>query len=169
MKTMIQLFTGTAALAAVLVFVFASCKTKQANNSTIDYTGEPTLVYKTKADYSKNIPVTMNAEKTAILSYPAPNDIYYKTKLAYPTPLVNGYLLDNRGIAINTVFLKLTYSEYAKLEQAPSLDEMMLMITDKDPFTEIYYLGNRGRFKNEVEEINVLIKKGALKKFKRIK
>jgi hypothetical protein len=45
---------------------------------------------------------------------------------------------------------------------------MIQLILDKAPFTEMYNLGNRNRFSNEVEEINQLINKGALKKFKRL-
>jgi hypothetical protein len=168
MKAIIQLYTGTATLVAVLVFGLTACKTKQSPPAQVSYTGEQTIIYKTKADYSTYVPVTMNAEKTSIVSYPAPTDLYYKSKPAYPTMLTKGYLLDNRGVSINTVFIKLTYSEYAKLKEAPSIEEMIQLILDKAPFTEMYNLGNRNRFSNEVEEINQLINKGALKKFKRL-
>lgn len=154
-----------AASTAILIAVLG-CKTPRQN---VSYTGEPATVYKTKADYSKNVPVTMNEAKTEIVAYPSPKDVYYKGALAYPTVLKKGYLLDNRGIGLNTVFLKYTYDEYAKLQNAPTLKEMSESIIDKDPFVEIYNLGDRSRFKNEVEEINELIRKGGLKKFKRIK
>lgn len=168
MKSKYYLRNRTAAWAAVLFLCFTACKTKQANTTQVSYTGEPALVYKTKADYRNNVPVIMNADKTAVVSYPAPTDVYYKGKLAYPTALAKGYWLDNRGISANTAFLKLTYEEYSKLNAAPALEEMGEMIIDKNPFTEIYNLGNRSRFTNETEEINTLIKKGALKKFKRL-
>jgi hypothetical protein len=168
MKHKKYLRNRTVAWAAVLFFCFTDCKTKQTNTTEVSYTGECAIVYKTKTDYRNNVPVTMNADKTAIVSYPAPTDVYYKGKLAYPTALLNGYWLDNRGISVNTVFLKLTYEEYSKLDTAPTLEEMTEMIVDKNPFTEIYNLGNRSRFTNETEEINTLIKKGALKKFKRL-
>lgn len=160
--------TNTAAVAAVLVFLFTACKTKNVNTN-VSYAGEPTIVYKTRNDYSKNVPVTLNATHTEIVAYPSPKDVYYKGKLALPTALDNGYLLDNRGIGLNTAFLKLTYEEYSKLEQAPPMTEMLKMITDNDPITELYNLGDRSRFKNEVAEINELISKDALKKFKKIK
>jgi hypothetical protein len=159
----------TAAIAAVLVFAFTACKTKEANTN-VSYTGEQTIIYKTRNNYSKNVPVTMNAAKSEIVAYPSPKDVYYNGKLATPTALANDFWLDNRGIGTNTAFLKLTYEEYAKLGQAPPMTEMLTMIVDNDPIIEMYNLGTRSRFKDEVTEINELIeKKDAFKKFKKLK
>lgn len=144
------------------------CKAKDPA-AGVSYTGEPAIIYKTKADYSTYVPVTMNAAKTEIVAYPAPNDLTRNGKAATPIALEDGYWLDNRGIGPNTVFIKITYAEYGALSAAPKLSDMMSMITDLDPFTEIYNLGDRSRFKNEVKEINELINKGALKKFKQLK
>lgn len=152
---------------AAILFAVHACKNHTQEN--VSYSGEPTTVYKTKADYSKNVAVTMNDAKTAIVAYPAPADVYRNGKLAYPTALESGYWLDNRGIGPNTVFLKWTYDEYAKQTEVPSLNLMQEAIIDKDPFLEIYNLGDRSRFKDEVSEINSIIKKGALKKFKKVK
>jgi hypothetical protein len=63
----------------------------------------------------------------------------------------------------------MSYEAYSKLDQAPLLNDMMKMIVDKDPFLEIYSLGARARFKDEVKEINEIIERGALKKSRRIK
>ena len=135
----------------------------------IDYSGTPTLVYKTKNDYSQNVPVTLNADKTKIESYPAPADIYYNGKLAYPTALENGYMLDNRGISLNTAFTKYTYEEYSKLKEAPDLKTLYKSVIDKDPILELYNCGNRYKFKNEVTELNSGIKSNNLADYKRIK
>lgn len=141
-----------------------------SNMAQVSYTGEQTIVYKTKADYSKYVPVTLNAEKTEVVAYPAPTDVYRNGKLAYPTPLVNGYYLDNRGIGLNSAFLNITYEDYIKLKEAPPLTDMMgKLLLEKNPFTEIYNIGTRSRFTNEQAEINEIIKKGGLKKFKRLK
>lgn len=149
-----------------LLTISSSCKN---NNPQVLYTSEPAVIYKTKADYSQLVPITLSADKSSIVAYPAPKDVYYKGVLAKPKALKDGFWLDNRGIGPNSAFLKLTYEEYSKLNSAPLLSDMMNMLTDKDPFTEIYNLGNRDRFKDEVKEINALITKGALKKFKKIK
>ena len=103
----------------------------------------PIIIYKTKADYSKYVPVTLSEDKSKVVSYPAPGDVYYKGQLAYPTSLDKGYWLDKRGVGPKSAFIKLTYEEYAKLPSAPGIDELYAMIIDKDPFTEIYDLGSR--------------------------
>ena len=159
----------TILIAAVMVFsTITACKTKQATTGNTN-SGAPTVVYKTKADYSKQVPVMLSADKSSIVAYPSLKDIYYKNQLAYPSVLKNGYLLDNRGVGANTAFLKLTYEDYAKLNTVPPLTELYNFILDKDPFTEMYSLGDRSRFKDEVTEINKIIAKGGLKKFTKIK
>jgi hypothetical protein len=135
----------------------------------VSYVGEQAIVYKTKKDFSKNVPVKMNEDKTKIVAYPSPKDLFYKDKLAYPTQLKNGYLLDNRGVSKNSVFIDMTYDDYSKLDQAPLLSDILKLVIDKDPFLEMYSLGTRARFKDEVKEINEIIERGALKKFRRIK
>lgn len=125
---------------------------------TILFTSGPqTIIYKTKKDYSRNVPVTMNKEHTQIVSYPAPTDIYYRGELSYPTPLKDGYLLDNRGIGINVAFLSYTYEEYSRLKAAPSMNELKERIIDYYPLTELWNCGIRSQYKNEVKELNELI------------
>ncbi len=161
-------------LALPFVMGLGCCKsTKQQANSVGESKPSGALakiiVYKTKGDYSALVPVNMNAEKTEVVAYPAPTDLASNSKLAMPTALKNGYWLDNRGIGVNSVFLSISYDEYAKLNGAPALSEMMKMIIDKDPLLEVYYLGERGIFKNEVDEINAIITKGKLGDYKRLK
>ena len=62
-------------------------------------------VYKTKADYSHQVPVIMDEARTRILSYPAPGDLKMGNGLRLPTVLNKGYLLDNKGIGPNVAFL----------------------------------------------------------------
>ncbi len=155
----------------VLVFLVGGCgsskKIEQQKN--VSYIGQQAVIYKTKADYSNYVAVTLNSEKTAIIAYPAPSDIAKQGEGAKPVKLKNDFWLDNRGIGVNTVFINITLSEFAKLDAAPSLDVMMNAILDKDPFTEIYNLGERKRFANEVNEINGIIQKKLLGDFKRLK
>jgi hypothetical protein len=119
----------------------------------------PALVYKTRKDYSQYVPVIMNVEKTKIISYPDPADVYYKGALAYPTQLKNGYLLDNRGIGPNVAFLNYTYETYSQLKNSLSMEQMMNNLLDKDPLYELWNCGSRASFKNEVDELNLLIDK----------
>ena len=151
----------------IFSLILFSCKSSkdsiissnQLTDKNVSSTGS-IIVYKTSKDYSNLVPVIMNDAKTTIVSYPAPSDIFYSNKLARPTELKNGYLLDNRGINKNVVFLKYTYEEYSKLTQAPSVKELKMNIVDKYPLTEMIYCGLKNQFKNPVNDMNALIDKG---------
>jgi len=118
------------------------------------------IVYKTTKDYFSFVPVILSADKKEIVSYPAPTDVYYMGKLAYPVALKNGYYLDNRGINKYVAFTNYTYEEYAALKSAPSKDELIKRIIDKNPLLEIIYCGPRGNYKNEIVDLNRLIDEG---------
>jgi len=120
----------------------------------------PALVYKTRKDYALYVPVTMNVEKTKIVSYPDPTDIYYNGKLSYPTPLNNGFLLDNRGIGPNVAFLNFTYEAYSQLKGTLTMQQMLDALLDKSPLLELWNCGPRANFKDEVNDLNILIEKG---------
>ena len=129
-----------------------------------DYSiGPPTIVYKTNADYSKNVPVILSDDKTTVVSYPHPSDVKIGNGFPYPTILSNGYLMDNRGISKNVAFLKLTYEEYSKLKNPLSLKDMYDLIIDKNPVTEMYDCGNKQAFTSLTEQLNGLIKNNQLK------
>ncbi|MDR1809242.1 MAG: hypothetical protein LBR34_02410 [Prevotella sp.] len=122
--------------------------------------GPHAIVYKTLKNYADNVPVIMDKSRTKIVSYPAPSDVYYAGKLAKPTALKNGYLLDNRGINEDVAFLKYTYEEYSRLQEAPSMKEMLSKIIDPYPLEELIDCGLRSQYNNEVEELNLLIYNG---------
>ena len=122
------------------------------------------IVYKTKKNYDKNVPVTLSDDKSKIVSYPDPSDVKNDNGFTTPTKLKHGYLLDNRGVGVNTAFLRMTYKEYAKLQKLPTLDAMYKMIIDKDPIAELYDCGSRYEMTDPVREINEVIKKDELKK-----
>lgn len=148
----------------IMVSILIACKsTKQVsslkNQPQTGYINEnqQTIIYKTIKDYSDFVPVIMNADKTEIISYPAPADLFYDGKLAKPTALKNGYLLDNRGITENIAFLSYTYETYSKLKQAPPSEELLLKIIDKNPLLEMYYCGSRIQYSDEIQKFNNLI------------
>lgn len=122
--------------------------------------GPPVVVYKTTKDYSRNVPVGLSADGTRIVSYPAVSDV---RGLPYPTPLADGYLLDNRGIGRNVAFLSYTYEEYAALPATPSPEELMEKVIDKHPLLEIHFLGNRYQYKDITRELNERIEAGELR------
>lgn len=148
-------------LILIICFCVACVSQKQFSFSV----GQPTLVYKTKQNYDKLVPILLSDDKTEIIAYPAPTDVYYQGKLALPTKLKKGYLLDNRGIGKNVAFIKLTYQEYAKLDKAPSLTELYAMIVDKEPLLEIYNCGNRASFSRLVKQLNQIIEQGKLAQY----
>ena len=100
------------------------------------------IIYKTKADYSQNVPVGLNEEKTAIVSYPGQSDI----KGQLPVLLEHGFLLDKRGINANVAFLKYTYDDYMALETIPPIAVLFDAIIDADPLTEMYLCGKTSDF-----------------------
>jgi hypothetical protein len=122
----------------------------------------PCIVYKTKSDYSKNIPVILSDDKTRIVSYPDVKDIYFKERLAYPSVLDHGFFLDNRGISPNVAFLSITYEQYSKMDKTPSSTELFELIIDKDPLVEMFQCGNRSKYSDsDIEnELNKLISSG---------
>jgi hypothetical protein len=132
-------------------------------------TGPDAIIYKTKAEYNNLVPVIMNAEKTSIVSFPGPRDLKYKGKIATPTLLESGFLLDNRGITENVAFLSITYDEYMALKKSPNKEELMALIIDNDPLTEMYNCGKRAIYKEEVEELNAIILGNDFSKFRKLK
>ena len=113
-------------------------------SATIGSTSSPNMarpaavVYRTARDYTNNVPVTMNANRTRITSYPDPADL--RNAEAKPLPLADGYLLDRRGITTTTAFLDYTYEQYAALPEAPDRATLTAHIIDRNPFTEMYSL-----------------------------
>lgn len=154
-------------LILILIVAFNSCKTNQkvakdTNKSepvfTPQYTpGPQALVYKTKANYNNLVPVLLSEDKLTIVSYPNPSDIKIGDSYPFPTILNSGYLLDNRGIGLNAAFLKLTYEEYSKLKNPPSLKEMYELLIDKGPLTELCDCGNKKTFSDITRQINNII------------
>lgn len=151
----------------LLICFCVGCTAQKQVTSSVNMK-QPTLVYKTKQNYDNLVPILLSDDKTEIVAYPATTDIYYEGKLALPTKLAQGYLLDNRGISKNTAFLKLTYQEYAKLEKVPTLAEFYSMIVDKNPLLELYHCGNRENYQDIAKELNKLILNGKLKEFKNL-
>lgn len=79
------------------------------------------VAYRTDGDYADCVPVNL-APDGSLASYPAPSDI---SAASEPLPLVDGFLLDRRGIGPNTVFTRYTYRQYAALPQAPSQQQLL--------------------------------------------
>lgn len=153
---------------AVMLSCSSSKNSGMNNNGKTGVASPPAMVYKTKKDYSKNVPVGLSEDKKRVVSYPAQSDIRKGKEFTYPTKLTDGYLLDNRGIGPNTAFLRFTYEDYYNMDNVPTAERLMNYILDDDPFTELYKVGNRGDFENIETEINELIESNKLKKLKNL-
>jgi hypothetical protein len=164
-------------ITGILIFLLCACcpceyssgRSSGSNPPTGSAALAPCIIYKTKADYSKNVPVTVSDDKSKILSYPDRRDVFYQDHLAYPTELDKGFYLDNRGIGPNVAFLGYTYAEYAALDQTPSAGDLFARIIDKDPLIEMYQCGKRADYHDIVPELNRKIRKGDFGDFKKIK
>lgn len=171
-KSLLVAFSLILASAAL----FSSCNRKSApatgsTDSTLSVAmpGPPCIIYRTKADYSKQVPVELTADKTQIASFPDVADIYRAGSLAYPTLLLDSFWLDNRGIGPNVAFLKLTYEDYRALDGTPAVSELWDAILDPDPLVEMYQCGNRSQYQDAVTELNEIIRSGRLSECKKLK
>ena len=157
--------------ATILLLLFLGCVVNKKNQEQMTQTNHvqnppliaanaPVIIYKTKVDYLHRVPVLLSPDKKEILSYPHPTDLSAGGVLLLPTPLNQGFFLDNRGIQSNVAFLNLTYEQYVSLSSPPALNEMYAMIIDKDPLSVMYHCGSRKDFKNIESELNQLIELG---------
>jgi hypothetical protein len=161
----------------VACLLFASCShhvttttvSTASTKKTVGVPSPPCIIYKTRSDYSMYVPVMMSPDKSKIESYPDIRDIYYQGKFSLPTLLVNGYLLDNRGIGPQVAFLWYTYEDYSKLTHTPTVEDLMTGLQDKDPLVEMYQCGQRSQYINLEQELNDLIKSGKLSTCKKLK
>jgi hypothetical protein len=153
--------------------IVSCCSTKKAESMKTDQnafiTGPKAIIYQTKEDYSKFVPIILSDDKKSIESYPDIKDIYFNGRLAYPTPLHKDYWLDNRGVSINIAFINLTYEEYSKLPKTPLPEELMKMIIDTEPIVTMYSCGLRSSYQNIETELNAKIDAGNFSSFKKMK
>lgn len=145
-------------IALTILVIMTACNNPKQTTLNTSLATEPFVIYKTKTEYNNLVPVTLNNEKTTITSYPAPSDLFKNGELTLPTPLPNGYLIDNRGIGLNTAFTSFTYEEYSKLRQAPCIEELMNNIIDNDPIVELYDCREHLSIRNDIKKINKLVK-----------
>ncbi len=142
-----------------LFVLLSSCNTSNILTGMIDEQA-PVIIYSTTEDYYNNVPIILNKTKDKIVSYPAPSDLLYGGELSLPIKLNKGYLLDRRGINVNTVFTSYTYSAYSALETSPSLEELYKSIIEMNPFESIYQCGKKTDYGNLEKELNRQINNG---------
>lgn len=77
-------------------------------------------IYKTSEPVADRVPIQLS-ESGQVISYPAPSDV----KNQQPLPLIDGWLLDRRGITPTSAFTTYTYSDYSALPSAPSTGDLL--------------------------------------------
>ncbi|MCK4662923.1 MAG: hypothetical protein KAT68_08665 [Bacteroidales bacterium] len=129
-------------------------------------------IYKTRGDYNNLIFIRLSKDKKMVVQYPGPSGVYYINKdgdtiLFTPTILHQDFLLDNKGISVNSVFIDITYEEFSKRESSLSQEEMLNMIVDDDPIIELYKTRKSAELLPEltVDKINELIDNDELDKY----
>ncbi len=172
-KSILKLLSGY--LITGLIFISCSHHASPSGSvagsrtGTIGISSPPCIIYRTHSDYSMYVPVILSEDKSKIVSYPDIKDIYYNGKLSVPTLLAGGFLLDNRGIGLQVAFLSYTYEEYSKLSKTPNVTDLMKMLLDKDPLTEMYQCGQRSQYTEIEQDLNDLITSGKLNTCKKLK
>lgn len=156
-------------LGFVLGMIFLFSCAPLVDLSQVEFDGPPTVIYKVSDGFVNLVPVVLNKEKTKVVAYPAPKDMYNpKGELRFPTPLGKGYYLDQIGVGLNTAYISLTIEEYAQMETPPTLDSLYQLIIDKDPFKRMYNLGNRKQYLDE-DVVKEIVSSGKFKSYERLK
>ena len=117
----------------------------------------PVVVYKTKKDYRNHVSVQLSADGNTITAYPGPSDVLAQK----PIELAEGYLLKRM---VGDVYLSLTIDSYAESSHSYTVEDLLALVIDKDPYMEIYEC--RDCTNGDTASINFLIKKGKLRKCK---
>ncbi len=93
------------------------------------------VIYKMNGNFADKVTVQVDS-KGNVVSYPAPSDV----KGMEPIALSGGWYLTRRGVNAQTVFTRFTYSEYAKLNSAPTLPALKASILPDAKITEMQTL-----------------------------
>jgi len=160
----IQLIVVSIISSALILFAachsakVATAKKTDTNTSVVapkvaKVTGPPMIIYKTIGNYNDFVPVTLSEDGNSIVSYPAPSDLKVGEELMQPTPLKDGFLIDNRGINEHTAFTNIPYTEYAGMKEAPKLEELMNRIVDKHPFQLMFVCGVKSSYGSSSQEL----------------
>lgn len=152
----------------LIVFWGASCETTK-DMSHIDFDGTPTVIYQMKKDYSKLVPVILSDDKTKVISYPSPKDMFHPNgELRVQQELSDGFYLDQIGLTINSAFISYAIEDYSRMIMPPSTDSLFKLVIDADPFKKMYNLGNRKQYLEE-GKVESIVSSGDYKYFKKLK
>ena len=112
----------------MLFFFCASCGFHMSGPSAA--TG-PVVVYKTKKDYRNHVSVQLSYYGLTITAYPGPADVLAQK----PIELEEGYLLKRM---MGDAYLSLTIDAYAESSHSYTVEDLLALVIDKDPYLEKY-------------------------------
>lgn len=116
------------------------------------------VIYRTNGDWRDRVPVTVNPQTGQLVSFPAPSDI---AGAQMPIPLADGWLLDTRGVNLDTRFTRYTYAQYAALPQTPSTAQLIDSIIPEARITAIERLPmTLSEARADTARVNVIIAGG---------
>ncbi len=162
--------SGISILLAIMLLIVGCKSTSDIDYSKIDYDKPSTVIYQMKADYSALVPVVLNTEKTKVVAYPGPKDLFNKEgELRFPLPLDKEFYLDEIGVGLNTAYISLTIDVYSHMLQAPTKDSLFKLIVEKDPFIQMYNLGNRKQYIDNQDLIKEIVTSRKYKNYKKLK
>lgn len=116
------------------------------------------VVYKTNGNFNDNVPIQVSADGKTLISFPAPTDL---NSSSLPLVLTEGWLLDRRGVSVDTRFTSYKYSNYESLSSAPSVTDLLHSIIPNARIVEMIELPiTTNEAVNDTTKVNQLIKNG---------
>ncbi len=156
----------------LLLILFTACNSLKQNSTIINFTpdyspGTHIIIYKTKKDYSQNLPVLYDEKKQKITKLFSNKELMANGNILYPIPLQKGYWLDRIGIDTTVAYVSFSIQKYTQSMMPITANMLKSKIIDKNPLLEMY---DCGKIKGDtIKIINEIIKNGMLKKCKRLK
>ena len=138
----------------MLLLVFNSCATRLPGPSEAQ---APVVIYKTRMDYREYMTVQLSADGQTVTAFPAPSDVLGQK----PIELADGYLMKRM---VGDAYLSMTIDEYANASRLYTAEELLRLVTDRDPYMEKYDCS--GCTDTDTSSINNMIRNGGLKKCK---
>jgi hypothetical protein len=129
-------------IVTALLFLSVSNSACYKDNITPD---DDLIIYKIDPAYADKVAIQLSDDKKRIISYPAPG-----YEISQPVILLkNNYRLNGNIRGPNTAYISLNFEQYDTFFNSPhenTVDTLMKLILDDDPFIEYWYRYNYGPF-----------------------
>ena len=122
---------STASKILIMSMLFCFCASCGFHMSGPSAATGAVVVYKTKKDYRNHVSVQLSADGKSIAAYPGPSDVLAQK----PIELAEGYLLKRMVV---DDYLSLTIDAYAENSQSFTVEDLLALVIDNDPYLEKY-------------------------------